>query len=72
MKTGDDMTDRATRSAMKSFTIWFHGNRSSTEMRIEAYTAAQARAIFAAYHNVAVSRYIAAVSTRRATKQAAG
>ena len=51
---------------MKSYTVWFRGNRDKTEMGIEAYSAAQARAIFACYHNVAVSGYIASVLTHRA------
>ncbi len=55
---------------MKSYVVWFRGNRSPTEMRIDAYTAAQARAIFAAYHNVAPSGYIAAVLAHRAARAA--
>jgi hypothetical protein len=54
---------------MTDYTVWFRGNRSRTEMCIAAYSAAQARAIFAAYHNVAVSNYIASVLARRAARK---
>jgi len=44
---------------MKAFLVWFRGNRQKTEMRIAAYSQKQAREIFAFYHNVLPSNYIA-------------
>ena len=64
------MVPRRSGSRMKAYTVWFRGNRSKTEMAIEAHSAAQARAIFAAYHNVAPSGYIASVLTHRAARAA--
>ncbi len=44
---------------MTSYVVWFRGNRTGSEMRVSAYSQKQAREIFAAYHNVLPSNYIA-------------
>ncbi len=51
--------------SMKTFYVYFYGNRSGSEMRIDAYSAKQAREIFAAYRNVLPSRLIGTSSKQQ-------
>ena len=43
-----------------TYLVWFSGNRSHTEMTVQASSRNEARAMFAAHHGCVVSPYIQA------------